>query len=159
MMAIDNQQRHHLGGSMGFDHMPYSGPPTFTNPWSSAHSNHNSHLFPSLSTTNLNYDGLSKANSARPNTLSMPYSSLPVSAPSVGSNTYTNIPYSQSELLNSSQDLMNTSRPSYDQTYSTPHSQPLTSYAPTQQSYAPIGSYGQSLTQQQQDSARRNSQP
>ena len=157
-MAIDNQQRHHLGGSMGFDHIPYSGPPTFTNPWSSAHSNHNTHLFPSLTSTNLHYDGLNKTSSTRPSTMSMPYSSLPVSAPSVGTNTYTNMPYTQSELLNSSQNLMDTSRPSYDQTYSTAHSQPINSYAPTTTSYAPIGSYGQSLSQQQADNTRRNSQ-
>ena len=158
MMAIDNQQRHHLGGSMGFDHMPYSGPPAFTNPWSSTHSNHTSHLFPSLSTTNLNYDGLNKATSTRPSTMSMPYSSLPVSAPSVGTSTYTNMPYSQSELLTSSQDLMNTSRPSYDQAYSAAHSQPINSYASAPTSYAPIGSFGQPIPQQQQDNNRRNSQ-
>lgn len=160
-MAVDNQQRQHLG-SMGYDHIPYStGPPQFTNPWASTPSSTDtSQFFPSLSTGSLAYDGLPKSNVTRPSTMSMPYSSLPASAPSINTNDYSNIPYSQSELLGASQSLMNSSRAVYDPTYAGTHSQTLNSYPPAPASYAQLGSYGQSLVppQQPHDTARRLSQ-
>ena len=159
-MAIDTQQRHSLG-SLGYDHMPYtSGPPHFNNPWSSTTAGHSSSagMFPP---NNFGYSSLSKVEpSSRPTTMSMPYSSMPASAPPIGSGNYPSLPYS-SDLLNTSQDLMNTSRATYDQSYSTAPSQPTTSYAPQSATYAPINSYGQSLAQQQtqqQDDIRRLSQ-
>ena len=161
MMAIDNQQRQHLG-SMGYDHIPYtSGPPQFTNPWASAPSTTTtSQFFPSLSAGNLGYDGLPKTNVTRASTMSMPYSSLPASAPSINTSDYSGIPYSQSELLGASQSLMNSSRSAYDPTYVGTHSQTLNSYTATPASYVPLSTYGQSLAppQQQQDTARRLSQ-
>jgi len=165
-MTMDSQQRHHLG-SMGFDHMPYSaGPPHFTNPWGSNPSPHSSsHLFPtSLAASSLGYDSLPKPQTARTTTMSMPYSSLPASAPPLGTGNFPNLPYSQSELLSSSQDLLSNSRSTYDQSYSSAPSQTTTSYATHAGTYAPVGSYGQSLMQQQQqqqqqqDGARRLSQ-
>ncbi|MCJ1482236.1 hypothetical protein MMC06_002399, partial [Schaereria dolodes] len=144
-MAIENQQRHL--GSMNFDHMPYPGPPQFTNPWASTTSATTSHLFPtSLGSASMNFD--IKPQSARPTTMSMPYSSIPASLSSISSgNNYSTIPYNQSELLNSSQDLLNPPR-AYDQTYSTAPSV-TSSYTPTSTPYAPMSAYGQSMAQQQ----------
>lgn len=163
-MTMDTQQRHHLG-SMGFDHMPYSaGPPHFTNPWGSNPPPHaSSHMFPTaLAASNMGYDSLPKPQTARTTTVSMPYSSLPASAPPIGNGSFPNLPYSQSELLGSSQDLLSNSRSTYDQSYSSAPSQTTTSYATHAGTYAPVGSYGQSLMQQQQqqqqDGTRRLSQ-
>ena len=142
---------------MAYDPMPYTATPQFTNPWVSTPSTHgSSQLFPSLLQSNLGYDGLHKSNIARPGSMSIPYSSVPASAPPMGANSYASLPYSQSELLSSSQDLMNNSRSAYDQAYSGAHSQTLNSYAPTPASYAPISSYGQSLQQQQQQQQQEN---
>jgi hypothetical protein len=164
-MTMDSQQRHHLG-SMGYDHMPYSaGPPHFTNPWGSNPPPHSSsHLFPtSLAASSLGYDSLPKPQTARTTTMSMPYSALPASAPPLGTGNFPHLPYSQSELLSSSQDLLGNSRSAYDQSYSSAPSQTTTSYATHPGTYAPVGNYGQSLMQQQQqqqqqDGARRLSQ-
>ncbi|KAL9117488.1 MAG: hypothetical protein Q9187_005976, partial [Circinaria calcarea] len=160
-MAIDSQQRQHLG-SMGYDHIPYSaGPPQFTNPWPSAPSSTNtSQFFPSLSASNLGYDGLTKTNVTRSSTMSMPYTSLPAAAPSINTGDYSGIPYNQSDLLSAPQGLMNSSRSAYDSSYAGTQPQTLNSYAPATASYVPMGSYGQSLApqQQQHDNTRRLSQ-
>lgn len=164
-MTMDTQQRHHLG-SMGFDHMPYSaGPPHFTNPWGSNPPPHSSsHMFPtSLAASNIGYDSLPKPQTARTTTMSMPYSSLPASAPPLGTGNFPNLPFNQSELLSSSQDLLNNSRSTYDQSYTSAPPQATTSYATHAGTYAPVGNYGQSLMQQQhqqqqqqqEDNARR----
>lgn len=149
---------------MGFDHMPYSaGPSPFSNPWASSTVAHSSsHLFPTaMATSGLSYDSLAKPQQSR-TTMSMPYSPLPASAPPIGTGNFPNLPYSQSELLNSSQDLLNGSRSTYEQGYSSAPSQVTSSFAPHAGAYAPVGSYGQSLVQQQQhqaqDSSRRLSQ-
>ena len=144
-MTMDTQQRHPLS-SMGYDHIPYSGSAQFNNPWSSATSGHTStQAFPP---TNF-YEPLPKLQqTSRPNTMSIPFSSMPATAPPIGTGNYPSLPY-QSDLMNSSQDLMNTSRSTYGQSYSTAPSQPSTSYAPQSASYAPINPYGQSLAQQQ----------
>ena len=146
---------------MGYDPMTFSTTPQFTNPWLSAPSTHGSaQLFPSLLQNSLTYDGLHKPNSARPGSMPMPYSSVSASAPAMSANNYANLPYSQSEILSSSHELMNNPRSTYDQTYTGSHPQSANSFAPTSTSYAPINTYGQSLQQQQQqqDSARRLSQ-
>lgn len=160
-MTMDSQQRHHLG-SMGFDHMPYSvGPPQFSNPWVPTSSTHTpSSLYPtSLATSSLAYDTLSKPQSGRTTAMSMPYTSIPTSAPAMGT-TYSGLPYSQSELLSSSQDLLNGSRTTYDQNYVSAPSQSTSTYATHPGTYAPMSSYGQSLAQQQQQQSttRRLSQ-
>ncbi|MCJ1405846.1 hypothetical protein MMC11_009076 [Xylographa trunciseda] len=162
-MTMDNQQRHHLG-SMGYEHMPYSaGPPQFSNPWAATSSAHApSGLFPtSLASSTLGYQPLSKPQTARTTTMSMPYSSLPVSAPPMGTGNFNGLPYSQTELLSSSQDLLNSSRSTYDQSYSSAPSQSTSTYATHAGTYAPISTYGQSLAQHQQqqhESGRRLSQ-
>jgi len=161
-MAIDTQQRHL--GSMAFDHMPYqAGPPHFSNPWGSSASTHStSQLFPtSLSASNMGYDPLPKPQNTRTSTMSLPYTSLAASTAPVNTSSYQTLPYGQSELLNSSQDLLSVPRSTYEQSYTSAPSpsQATTSYATHAGTYAPVGSYGQSLIQQQQqqqqDSARR----
>ena len=156
-MTMDTQQRHHL--SMGFDHMPYSaGLPPFSNPWASSPAAHSSsNLFPtSMAASGLSYDSLAKSQSSR-TPMSMPYSSLPASTPPIGTGNFPNLPYSQSELLNSSHDLLNGARSTYEQAYSNAPSQATTAYASHAGTYAPVGSYGSSLAQQQQHQAQDNS--
>ena len=142
-MAVDNQQRGHLG-SMGYDSAPYSSP-QFNNPWTPSTGPGLSHGFPSLSSQG--YSSLSKSSSSRLGTMSMPYNPLPASTTSIGTNNYPSYP--QHGLLDSPHDLMNSSR-TYDQSYST-SSQPMSSYATAPTTYAPVNPY----SQQQQTSSRR----
>ena len=52
-MAIDNQQRHPMGASMGYDQMHYPNPtPQFNNPWTSGPSQGGF----AAPTSNMNYD-------------------------------------------------------------------------------------------------------
>ena len=148
---------------MHFDHLPYSHQPQFTNPWSSATSNNStSQLFPSLGSSGLGFDLKSQA--ARATTMSMPYSSIPASTSSLGAGSgYSALPYGQSDLLNSSHDLLNSQRSNYEQPYSTTQtSSSVGTYPSTSTPYGTLGSYGQSLAQQQQGQqnpeARRLSQ-
>ena len=137
-MTIDNnQQRHHLA-SLNYDHMPYSST-QFNNPWSTSGSSYSSSVAP--------FDSISKQVTSRPTTLTMPYASIPATAPSVGANSYTSLPYQSSDILNSSQS-------SYEQNYTTAPA-PSSTYTPTTSSYAPMSAYGQSLAQQQQDQSQR----
>ena len=149
-MAIDSQQRH-LGG-LQFEDLRYPGPPPqFTNPWASSTSSANaaSHIFPqSLGSSNVGFDALAKSQAARSSGVPAPYSALPVSQPSMAaSNNYSSLPYGQSELLNSSQDLLNPPRSTYDQGYSA---------APTSAPFAPLASYGSSIAQQQQQQQQQD---
>lgn len=160
-MAVDTQQRHL--GSLSFDHMPYSGPPQFTNPWvTNTSANTTSHLFPtSMAQNNLGFEALAKQQASRANSVSMPYTSVPVSAPSIGSGTsYSSTPYGQSGLLSLPQDLL-TPRPYNDNSYNSAPSPNPNIYAPSSSQYQPLN-YAQSFQQQQQqvqDNARRLSQP
>ena len=143
-MAVDNQQRGHLG-SMGYDSVPYSSP-NFNNPWTPSTGSSMSHGFSSLSSQG--YTSPNKTSSSRLSTMSMPYNPLPASTTSIGTNSYSSYP--SNGLLDSSHDLMNHSRPAYDQSYST-SSQPMSSYATAPTSYAPVNPY----PQQHQPSSRR----
>lgn len=141
-MAVDNRQQHQVTG-LGFDTMRFPGP-QFTNPWVSAPT-----APPQLYPTSLgsNTPGMATTTqpqaAVRPTAVSLPYSNIPVSAPSLGA------------------DLMNTSRP-YGTTYAASAASPTApSYAPTSAPQysmdyanraAPAYSY-------QQDMARRSSQP
>lgn len=159
-MAVENQQRH-MGGSIGFDGMHYTSPPHFTNPWASTTpTNATSQLFQTSLGPSNGFDALAKQQAARANNVSMPYASIPVSAPSMGpGNSYTSASYGQPELLGLSQDLLSAPRP-YDQGYSNAPSSSVNSFAPVSAPYAPMSNYGPSLTQQQQhqDNNRRLSQ-
>ncbi len=131
-MAVDTQQRHL--GSMGYDNMPYSSAPQFTNPWATTTpTNATSHLFP-LTQNNLGLDALAKQQAARVNNVSMPYTSIPVSAPSLGAGSnFSTTSYGQPSLLNLSQNLLNPQQSSYgnDNTYTSAPSPNQSAYAPT----------------------------
>ena len=154
-MTMDQQQNRHLG-AIGFDNMHYSAPqPQFTNPWSTASSAApNSHLFAtSLGTNNAGFDALAKQQAARANNVSMPYSSIPTTAPAMGTaNGYSSGPYNQ-DLLGLPQDLL-TPRSTYEQAFSSAPSQTTSTYAPTSAPY--IGTY--SPLPQPQDERRLSHQ-
>ena len=146
MMAVDNQQRSHLG-SLGYDNVPYSSP-HFNNPWTPSSGPSVSHGFPSLSSQS--YASPNKSTSSRLGTMSMPYNSLPAGTTSIGTTSYPS--YSHNGLLDSPHDLINHSRSAYEQSYPSSSSQPMSSYAATSSSYAPVNPYTQQ--QPQQDSRR-----
>ncbi len=126
-MAVDNHQRHL--GAMTFDHLPYTGGPQFTNPWdTTAPSSSSAHLFSS------GLNPLARQQSTSGTNNSMPYSSLPVSAPSIGAGL---LPYGHDDTLRAPQEMLHTSR-SYgaDPNYSTA---PSSSYAPTSAPYPAVG--------------------
>ena len=154
-MTMD-QRNNHLGTSMGFEHMPYgSSGLSFTNPWNSGSSTHAPQLLQSsMGSNNATFDTLAKQQNARASTASMPYSSVATSAPSLGATAgYSS--YGQSQLLDMSQDLLNHSRSTYEQNYSTaPNS--VNTYAPTSSPY--VNAYGSVAQPQPQDEVRRLSQ-
>ena len=155
-MTLD-QRSHHLSG-MNFDHLPYTHSPQFSNPWGPSQSApHAPQLYPtSMGPSNAGFDALKQQPNVRSTTSSMPYSSAPVSAPSMpATNGYT--PYAPSNLLDMSQDLLKPEfpRPSYEQGYSAPPSS-INSYAPTSAPYA--GSYSTLAPSQPSDEIRRLSQ-
>ena len=129
---------------MDFDHMSYSNGPQFTNPWSAGSPTH-PQLYPS--SNNAGFDALAKQQAARSSTASMPYSSLPAIAPSMGAG----YSFGSSNLLDMSQDLLNHPRSSYDQGYSAAQSSVHT-YAPTSAPY--VSNFGGLPQPQQQDERR-----
>ncbi|KAL8815042.1 MAG: hypothetical protein Q9223_005788 [Gallowayella weberi] len=153
---MDPQQRQL--GAIGFDHMSYPPPqPQFTNPWASSTSAAtSSHLYPApLSHNNAGFDALAKQQAARQSATSMSYTSAPISAPSIASsNGYSSSPYDQQQMLSLSQDLLNTSRSSYEQGYTGSSSPAVASYPPSSAPY--VGSYG-GVSHHGSDSDRRQS--
>lgn len=152
-MTMD-QRNHHLGG-MNFDHMPYASSPQFSNPWSSSQSApHAAQLFPSsMGGGNTGFDALKQQQNVRSTTSSVPYSSVPASAPSMpATNGYTS--YATSNLLDMSQDLLKPEFPrsTYEQGYSAAPSS-VSSYAPTSAPY--VSSYSTLAQPQQPDEIRR----
>jgi hypothetical protein len=173
-MAIDNQQRF---GGMNFDHMSYSNPPQFTNPWSASSApaqNHSlyasSHsINPSLGLENsIAKQQQQQQQQPRVNSnVSMgSYASVPMSAASAGSPLLADV-YGSQDLLTMSQDLLSPARSvstgyGNENAYSSAPS-PVHSYAPTSTPYehmgyapAPVRS---TFAIQQQDNSRRLSQP
>ncbi|KAL8806682.1 MAG: hypothetical protein Q9182_001210 [Xanthomendoza sp. 2 TL-2023] len=155
-LAMDPQQRQL--GAIGFDHMSYPPPqPQFTNPWASSTSAAtSSHLYPApLSHNNAGFDALAKQQAARQSATSLPYTSTPISAPSMASsNGYSSSPYDQQQMLSLSQDLLNPSRASYEQSYAGSSSPAVAPYPPTSAPY--VGSYG-GVSHHGSDSDRRQS--
>jgi len=96
---------------MNFDHMPYSNPPHFTNPWTStsaAGSSHNLYAPSQGMNPNLGLDTMAKQRIN--NNVSMPsYASVPITAASAGSPHLADV-FGQEELLTMSQDLLSPSR-------------------------------------------------
>ena len=154
-MTMTMDQQHRQLGSLGF---PYSGPgPQFTNPWGSAAQH-------SFGSSGADFGGVAKQQPSRSSSVSM---YLPVSggnAPSIAATStsssmgavsgYSNATYGQQDLLGLSQDIINTSRSTYDQSYAAAPASTVTTYAAIS---APFGHYG-SLSPNQQNSTRRLSQ-
>lgn len=150
-MTLDQQNNRHLG-SIGFDHLSYGNGPQFSNPWASASSN--GQLFPSsLNSNNMGFDALAKQQTAR-GSCSLPYSSLPASAPSMNSSSYSTAPYTQPLMSLPQPDLLNQNRSSYDQAYSAAPS--VNTFPPTSAPYT--DSYGNVAQPQRPIDDRRLSQ-
>jgi len=153
-MAIDHQQRF---GGMAYDHMPYSNPPQFTNPWTSpsTQSQSQSIYAPSHGMhTGLEVDGnLLKRQPPRMN-----------SSVSMGS-------YASAPMASASADLLNPNRHVYghDQPYANAPSPIHQNYPPSSAPYESMGyapaparstfAIHQQQQQQQPQDSRRLSQP
>jgi len=154
-MTVDSQQRQF--GGMNFDHMPYSNPPHFTNPWTStsaAGSSHNLYAPSQGMNPNLGLDTMAKQRIN--NNVSMPsYASVPITAASA-------------DLLSPSR-MQNTSTAygndvSYTTGASSAHATYVTSTPYDSMGYAPAPVRSTFALQQQQqqpqaDNTRRLSQP
>ncbi|KKK18952.1 C2H2 finger domain protein [Aspergillus rambellii] len=140
-MVLENQNRQY--GGMGFDHVyPHSVPhtqPHFTDPWTAAHTT--SHSTPSVYATSMGSSqiGLAhiKEEAARPSTIPMPYSSIPVSAPSMvaASNysTTTSTSYPPPEMMGLSHDIPRTT---FEQAPAYTTAPAMSTFAPA--NYAPL---------------------
>ncbi|RHZ72822.1 hypothetical protein CDV55_108995 [Aspergillus turcosus] len=150
-MVIENQNRQY--GGMSFDsvyshNVPHHAPPQFTDPWASAHTS--SHSTPPVYATSMGINHTKPEEVSRP-TLSMPYSSIPVSAPSmVTSSSYTTAPtnYSGAEVMGLQHDMPRTT---FEQTPTYTTAPSMSSFTPA--TYAPI-SYAPSLAHPHQDNRR-----
>lgn len=140
-----DQRNHQFGSTLGFDHMPYSNGPQFTNPWSAGSPTH-PQLFSAPNSSG--FDSLVKQQAARSTTASMPYTPLSATAPAMGTSYH----YGSSNLLDMSQDLLNQPRSMYEQGYSAAPSSSVHTYAPTSSPY--VNNYG-SLPQPHQSDERR----
>ncbi|KAI9837186.1 MAG: hypothetical protein M1838_004857 [Thelocarpon superellum] len=176
-MAVDHQQRH--PGGLGFDHMPghYSSSPHFTNPWGAATPSN-----PMYSLAPMSNDSMPKQLPA-PGTVSMSYTTIPVSATTSSAGSNLPLPYGHQDLLSLSQDMLSANRLSATQSYGSepsystasspaPHNYAPTSapfdtmsYTPNRSSYnlqpqqAPQQQHQQLQQQAQQGHERRLSQP
>lgn len=158
-MTMTMDQQHRQLGTVGFDHMQYSGPaPQFTNPWASTSSANSSHIFSTaLGSNNNGFEALAKQQTARASGVSMPYTPS-TSAPSIGTtSSYPNGNYGHQELLNLSHDLSNAPRSTYDQSYSAAPTSSANTYAPISAPFN-LSTYSNLSQQQQQHHGRRASQ-
>lgn len=145
-MVMENQNRPY--GGMSFDSVYHHNPPQFTDPWA-AHTT--SHSTPPVYATSMGNSTLPinpKEEVGRTAAMSMPYPSMPVSAPSLvpGSN-YTTTGYGP-EVMGMQHEVPRTG---FEQppTYST--APPMSSFAPA--TYAPV-SYTPIHPSQPQDARR-----
>ena len=166
-MVMENQNRQY--GGMGFDSvyphnaaLPHHNPPQFTDPWAAAHTSSHSNP-PVYAPSSMGLNPVKQEEVAnRPSAMSMPYSSIPVSAPSLvsgGSNYSTSTPaaaaaattttpsYPAPEMMSMQHEMPRTTF-DHPPTYTTASS--MSSFAPA--SYAPL-SYAPSL-HHPQDSRR-----
>ena len=151
-MVVDNQHRP-FGGNLGYEHL-YSNAPHFTDPWASQSSAPASNQVYSTSMNTSTMPVHKQEPSSRPTGISMPYSSIPVSAPSMVSaaTSYPTSAYGSSDLMGYSSEMPKTTyatQPSYAT------SSPATSNY-SQNSY-PSSTYGQSLLAQQHQQQRKMS--
>jgi len=174
-MAIDNQQRF---GGMNFDHMPYSNPPQFTNPWTSSSSPAQTQSLYASShnlNPNLGLESIGKQQQQQQqqqasrisNNASMgSYASVPITAASAGSPLLADV-YGSQDLLTTPQDLLSPNPRSsgygHEATYTSAPSPVHSNYAPTSTPYDSMG-YAPAPVRstyaiQQQENSRRLSQP
>lgn len=164
-MVMENQNRQY--GGMGFDNvyphnaLPHHNPPQFTDPWAAAHTSSHSNP-PVYATSSMGLNPVKQEEVAnRPSAMSMPYSSIPVSAPSLvsGSSYSTSTPaaaaaattttpsYPAPEMMSMQHEMPRTT---FDHPPSYTTASSMSSFAPA--SYAPL-SYAPSL-HHPQDSRR-----
>jgi hypothetical protein len=140
---IENQNRQY--GGVNFDNMyqqPH-GQPQFTDPWAGSHTS--SHANPPVYATSMggNQMGLNAVKHDdvnRPTAISLPYSSIPVSAPSlVAASNYTTAGYGGQDMLGMQHEMP---RSTFEQapTYTT--AAPMGGFTPA--NYAPLN-YASSL--------------
>lgn len=132
-MVMENQNRPY--GGMSFDNV-YHHTPQFTDPW--AHTS--SHSTPPVYATSMG-NGASmplgvKSEEVNRTGMSMPYSNLPVSAPSMVGSNYATANYGP-EVMGMQHEVPRTT---FDQAPSYTTAPPMSSFAPTYApvSYAPI---------------------
>ncbi|KAL1969134.1 hypothetical protein VTN77DRAFT_388 [Rasamsonia byssochlamydoides] len=158
-MVIENQNRQY--GGMGFDHVYQSNmhhhnhSTQFNDPWThtSSHSNPPVYSTTSMASNQLALNPVKHEDVTRPTAISLPYSSIPVSAPSLvtGSN-YSTAGYGGSEMLNMQHEMP---RSTFEQqpapSYTT--AAPITTFTPANY---PSLNYAQSLhpPQPHQDRSR-----
>ncbi|CRG86626.1 hypothetical protein PISL3812_03636 [Talaromyces islandicus] len=113
-MVIENQNRQY--GGMGFDHvyqnnMPHTTTqtPQFTDPWAAHTSSHSTppvYTSTSMGSSQLAMNPVKHADVTRPTAISLPYSSIPVSAPSlVAGSNYPTSAYAGSDMMNLPHDM------------------------------------------------------
>jgi hypothetical protein len=123
---IENQNRQYGGVTFDSMYQQPHGQPQFTDPWaSSSHSSHSNN--PSIYTSSISMNAAAKQGELnRPNAISLPYASIPVSAPSlVASSNYSATGYTGQEILGLHHDIP---RSSFEQ-------------APPYTTAAPIGGF------------------
>ncbi|PYI08478.1 hypothetical protein BO78DRAFT_72851 [Aspergillus sclerotiicarbonarius CBS 121057] len=140
-MVIENQNRQY--GGMGFDNvyqhnMHHHNPPQFTDPWAAQTSSHSNPpvYATSMGPSQIGLGHVKQEEVSRPS-MSLPYSSIPVSAPSMvaGSNysAATASSYPGPEMMGLSHDMPRTS---FEQAPAYTTASPMSSFAPA--SYAPL---------------------
>jgi hypothetical protein len=160
-MAVDNRQQSQLT-SMGYDPLRYPQP-HFTNPWVSAPGSSQPQMYPTSIAPNVSSGLESHATSQpqaiqRPTSIAIPYHSLPVTAPSLGSGiALSDGTFVSDNLLDVSQDLLSRNYTGYG-TSASPNTN---TYAPTSAPYSQVeyGTSERSPYAYQQDSSRRSSHP
>lgn len=137
-MVMENQNRQY--GGMGFDNVyqhniPHHNPPHFTDPWAEAHTT--SHPNPPMYATSMPLNPVKQEDVSRPSPISMPYSSIPVSAPSlVPGSSYSTTSYPAPEVMGIQHSMPRTS---FEQTPAYTTASPMSNFAPASypMSYAP----------------------
>ena len=133
-MAIDNQQRF---GGMNFDHMPYSNPPQFTNPWTSqSPPSQNIYAQSHGLNSNVGLDGIAKQQASMGS-----YAGVPISSAAAGSSLLADV-YGTQDLLTNTQDLLSPVRSAgfgAEAVYGSAPSPVHSNYPPTSSPYEAMG--------------------
>lgn len=134
-MVMENQNRPY--GGMSFDNVYHHTPPQFTDPWAAHTSSHSTPPVYATSMGNGASMGLAQVKQEEVNRsgMSMPYPSIPVSAPSmVAGSTYATASYGP-EVMGMQHEVPRTT---FDQAPSYTTAPPMSNFAPSSYAYAPI---------------------